>query len=55
MMKGHVDGIKEAIPCTLLYANGRTLRTIEVSDAIVISGCLLHGRPIPSKCVQWSK
>jgi hypothetical protein len=31
-----VDDIKEATPCTLLYVKGRTLRTIEVVDAIVL-------------------
>jgi hypothetical protein len=50
MMKIHVDGIKEATPCTLLYVNGRTLRTIKVSDAIMMSSRLVHGRPVPSEC-----
>jgi hypothetical protein len=27
------------------------LRTIEVADAIVMATRIMHGRPIPSKCV----
>jgi hypothetical protein len=38
-----VDGIMEATPCTLLYVKGRTLKTIEVADAIVMSGRIMHG------------
>jgi hypothetical protein len=46
-----VDDIKEATPCTLLYVKGRTLRTIEVVDAIVLSGRIFHSHPVPSECV----
>jgi hypothetical protein len=43
-----VDDIKEATPCTLLYVKGRTLRTIEVADAIVLPSCIFHSRLVPS-------
>jgi hypothetical protein len=49
--KYHVDDINEPTPCTLLYIKGRTLRTIEVADAIVIATHIMHGRPVPSECV----
>jgi hypothetical protein len=49
--KYHVDDIKEATPCTLLYVKGRTLRTIEVADSIVLLGHIFHSRPILSECV----
>jgi hypothetical protein len=49
--KYHVDDINEPTPCTLLYVKGRTLRTIEVADAIVIATHIMHGRPVPSECV----
>jgi hypothetical protein len=45
-----VDDINEPTPCTLLYAKGRTLRTIEVADAIVMATHIMHGRPIPLEC-----
>jgi hypothetical protein len=45
-----VDDINEPTPCTLLYVKGRTLRTIEVADAIVMATCIMHGQPIPSEC-----
>ena len=45
-----VDDIKEATPCTLLYVKGRTSMTIEVAEAIVMPGRILHGQPIPSEC-----
>jgi hypothetical protein len=46
-----VDDIKEATPCTLLYVKGRTLRTIEVADAIVLLGRIFHSWSVPSECV----
>jgi hypothetical protein len=46
-----MDDIKEATPCTLLYVKGRTLRTFEVADAIVLPGCIFHSQPVPSECV----
>jgi hypothetical protein len=46
--KYHVDDIEEATPCTVLYVNGSTSRTIEVVDTIVMSGHIMHGRFIPS-------
>jgi hypothetical protein len=45
-----VDDINEPTPCTLLYVKGRTLRIIEVTDAIVVTTHIMHGRPIPSEC-----
>jgi hypothetical protein len=45
-----MDDINEPTPCTLHYVKGRTLRTIEVVDAIVMATCIMHGRPIPSEC-----
>jgi hypothetical protein len=45
-----VDDIKQATPCTLLYVKGRTLSTIEIVDAIVMPGHIIHGWPIPSEC-----
>jgi hypothetical protein len=49
--KYHVDDNNEPTPCTLLYVNGMTLRTIEVVDAIVMATCIMHSRPIPLECV----
>jgi hypothetical protein len=49
--KYHVVDIKEPTPCTLLYDKGRTLRTIEVVDAIIMLGRIMCGPPIPSECV----
>jgi hypothetical protein len=46
-----MDDIKEATPCTLLYVKGRTLRIIEVADAIVLPGRIFHSRSVPSECV----
>jgi hypothetical protein len=46
-----VDDIKEPTPCTLLYIKGRTLRSIEVVDAIVMASHIMLGRPFPSECV----
>jgi hypothetical protein len=46
-----VDDIKEATPCTLLYVKGKTLRTIEVADAVVLPGRIFHSRPVPLECV----
>jgi hypothetical protein len=46
-----VDDINEIIPCTLLYAKGRILRTIKVVDAIMMATRIMHGRLIPSECV----
>jgi hypothetical protein len=48
--KHPVDDINESTPYTLLYVKGRTLRTIEVADAIVMATRIMHGRPIPSEC-----
>jgi hypothetical protein len=48
--KYHVNDINKSIPCTLLYVKGKTLRRIEVVDAIVMATCIMHGRPIPSEC-----
>jgi hypothetical protein len=45
-----VDDINEPTPCTLLYVKGRTLRTIEVADAIVMATPIMHGRPVLSEC-----
>jgi hypothetical protein len=45
-----VDDINEPTPCTPLYVKGRTLRTIEVAEAIVMATRIMHGRPIPSEC-----
>jgi hypothetical protein len=42
-----MDDIKEATPLTLMYVKGNTLRTIEVVEAIVMPGRILHGRLIP--------
>jgi hypothetical protein len=45
-----VDDINETTPCTLLYIKGRTLRTIEVVDSIVMATRIMHDRPIPLEC-----
>jgi hypothetical protein len=47
-----VDDINEPTPCTLLYVKGRTLRTIEVADAIMMTTRIMHGQPIPSECAM---
>jgi hypothetical protein len=47
--KDHVNAIKDPTPCTLLYVNGRKLRTTEVLDTIVMYGHIMHGWPISSK------
>jgi hypothetical protein len=49
--KYYVDDIIEHIPCTLLYVKGRTLRTIEVVDAIVMATHIMYGRAVPLECV----
>jgi hypothetical protein len=49
--KYHVDDIIEATPCILLYVKGKTFRTIEVDNAIMMATRIMHGRPIPSECV----
>jgi hypothetical protein len=43
--KYNVDDINEPTPYTLLYVNGRALRTIEVVDTIVkmLKGILSYG------------
>jgi hypothetical protein len=46
-----VDDINEPNPCTLLYVKGRTLRTIEVTDAIVMATSIMHGWSVLSECV----
>jgi hypothetical protein len=48
--KYHVDDINEPTPCTLLYVKGRTLRTIEVVDAIMMATHITHGQPILLEC-----
>jgi hypothetical protein len=48
--KYHVDDINESTPCTLLYVKGKTLRTIEVADAIVMATRIMHGWPVPLEC-----
>jgi hypothetical protein len=45
-----VDDINEPTPYTLLYVKGRTLRTIEVADAIMMATHIMHGWPVPSMC-----
>jgi hypothetical protein len=45
-----MDDINEPTPCTLLYVKGRTLRAIEVADAIVMATRIMHDRPIPLEC-----
>jgi hypothetical protein len=45
-----MDDINEPTPWTLLYVKGRTLRTIEVADAIVTATRIMHGRPFSSEC-----
>jgi hypothetical protein len=45
-----MDDINEPTPCTLLFVKGRTLRTIEDADAIVMATLIMQGRPIPSEC-----
>jgi hypothetical protein len=49
--KYHVDDINEPTPWTLLYVKGRTLRTIEVADAIVMATHIMHGWSVSSECV----
>jgi hypothetical protein len=49
--KYHVDDINEPTPCTLLYVKGRTLRTIEVANAIMMATRIMHGQPVPSDYV----
>jgi hypothetical protein len=46
-----VGDINQPTPCTLLYVKGRMLRTIEVAGTIVMATRIMHGWPIPSKCV----
>jgi hypothetical protein len=41
-----VDDIKDLTPCTLVYIKGRTSRTIEVVEAIIMPTRILHGQPI---------
>jgi hypothetical protein len=48
--KYHVDDINEPTSCTLLYVKGRTLRTIDVAEAIVMATHIMHGQLIPSEC-----
>jgi hypothetical protein len=47
-----VDDINEPTPCTLLYVKGRMLRTVEITDAIVMATYIMHGRPVPSECTM---
>jgi hypothetical protein len=46
-----MDDINEPTPCTLLYVKGRTLRTNEVADAIMMATRIMHGQPVPSKSI----
>jgi hypothetical protein len=46
----HVDDIKEDTICTLLYAKGRMLWTIEVANTIVMPARIMHDRLILSEC-----
>jgi hypothetical protein len=46
-----VDDINELTPYTLLYIRVRTLKTIEVTNAIAMATRIMHGRPVPSECV----
>jgi hypothetical protein len=48
--KYHLDDINELTPCTLLYVKGRTFRTFEVADAIMMATCIMHGRPVLLEC-----
>jgi hypothetical protein len=48
--KNPVDDIKDPTPYTLMYVKGRTLRTIEVAEAIVMPSRILHARPILAEC-----
>jgi hypothetical protein len=41
---------KDPTPYTLMYVKGRTSRTIEVTEAIVMPSHILHGRPVPAEC-----
>jgi hypothetical protein len=50
--KYHVDDINEPTPFTLLYVKGKTLRTIDVADTIVMATHIMHGRPVLSKCAM---
>jgi hypothetical protein len=45
-----VDDINEPTPYKILYVKGRTLRTIEVADDIVMATHIMHDRPVPSEC-----
>jgi hypothetical protein len=45
-----VDDINEPTLCTLLYVKSKTLRTIEVVEAIVTPTHIIHGWPDPSEC-----
>jgi hypothetical protein len=45
-----MNNINEPTPCTLLDVKGRTLRTIEVVDAIVMATRIMHGWPILPEC-----
>jgi hypothetical protein len=44
------EDINEPTLCTLLYVKGRTLRTIKVVDAIVMTTRIMHGWTVPSEC-----
>jgi hypothetical protein len=45
-----VDGIKGPTPCTLMFIEGRTSRTIKVAEATVMPSCIYHGRPVLVEC-----
>jgi hypothetical protein len=47
-----VDDINEPTPCTLFYVKGRTLRTIDVADAIVMATRIMHDRPVMLVCAM---
>jgi hypothetical protein len=46
-----LDDTKDCTPCTLMYVKGRTSMTIEGAEATMMPSHILHGRPIPTKCV----
>jgi hypothetical protein len=45
-----VDDIKDPTPCTLMYINGRTSRTIKVLEATVMPSRIFHGQLVPAEC-----
>jgi hypothetical protein len=45
-----MDDIKDPTPCTLVYIKGRTSRTIELVEAIVMPEHIHHGQPVSVEC-----